>query len=112
MLDSDHVCREIADYLVHHSEAADTVIGIAEWWINRDVAQTSEAVTKLRAHGVVSSHIVQDTTSVYTLAKSRLIRETLRQYLDQCFADEGRTPLTPLATSAQRTDRTHHTEIG
>ena len=83
MLDSDHVCREIVHYLVRHNEAADTTSGIAEWWIKRDVPRTANALTKLRDHGVVRSHVVQDTNSVYTLTKSRFIRETLRQYVDQ-----------------------------
>ena len=83
MLDSDHVCREIVHYLVRHNEAADTTSGIAEWWIKRDVGRTAQALTKLREHGVVRSHVVQDATSVYTLTKSRLLRETLRQYVNE-----------------------------
>ena len=83
MLDSDHVCRDIVHYLVRHNEAADTTSGIAEWWIKRDVPRTANALTKLREHGVVRSHVVQDTSSVYTLTKSRFVRETLRQYVDQ-----------------------------
>ena len=83
MLDSDHVCREIVHYLVRHNEAADTTSGIAEWWIKRDVPRTANALIKLREHGVVRSHVVQDTSSVYTLTKSRFIRETLRQYIEQ-----------------------------
>jgi hypothetical protein len=89
LLDSDLVCREIVNYLVHHSEAADTVSGIAEWWINREVPQTASALTKLCEHGVVRSHIVQETRSVYTLSKSRFIRETLRQYVDHTPSSIG-----------------------
>ena len=89
MLDRDRVCRDIADYLVRHNEAADTVSGIAEWWINREIPKTANALTKLREHGVVRSHVVQETSSVYTLTKSRFIRETLRQYVEQLrSADE------------------------
>lgn len=80
------MCREIAHYLVLHSEAADTVSGIAEWWIKRDIGRTSEALTRLRTHGVVRSHVIQDATSVYTLTRSRPIREILRQYLDLVHA--------------------------
>ena len=68
---------------MRHNEAADTASGIAEWWINRDVPQTANALTRLREHGVVRSHVVQETTSVYRLAKSRFIRQTLRQYVEQ-----------------------------
>jgi hypothetical protein len=83
LLDDDHVCREIVQYLMRHNEAADTASGIAEWWIKRDIPRTSEALTKLRAHDVVRSHVVQEATSVYTLTKSRFIRETLRHYVGQ-----------------------------
>ena len=93
LLDSDAVCRDIVHYLVRHSEAADTVSGIAEWWIKQGVARTSEALTKLRAHGVVRSHIIQEATSVYTLTKSRLIREALRQYVGRLPAPMGVEPL-------------------
>ena len=83
LLDSEHVCREIVHYLVRHSEAADTASGIAEWWIKRDVPTTAKALTKLREHGVVRSHIVQETTFVYTLTKNHFIRGTLQQYVEQ-----------------------------
>jgi hypothetical protein len=83
LLDGDNVCRDIVHYLVHHSEAADTASGIAAWWINRDVARTAEALMKLREQGIVRSHLVQDSTSVYRLTKSRPLRETLRQYVDE-----------------------------
>ena len=83
LLDGDLVCREIVDYFVRHSEAADTASGIAAWWINRDLAQTASALTKLREHGIVRSHLVQEMTSVYTLTKSRVVRDTLRQYVEQ-----------------------------
>ena len=83
LLDGDHVCREIVHYLVRHNEAADTTSGIAEWWIKRNVPQTANALTKLREYGVVRSHVVQDTSSVYTLTKSRFVRGTLREYIDR-----------------------------
>lgn len=93
LLDHDPVCREIVDYFLRHREAADTAGGIAAWWIKRDVAQTADALMKLREHGVVRSHLVQDATSVYTLTKSRLLRETLGQYVDElatAVSTEGR----------------------
>jgi len=82
LLDSDHVCRDIVSYLLHHNDAADTASGIAEWWIKRDVPRTADALTKLREHGVVRSHLVQDLTSVYTFTKNIRLRETLRQCVD------------------------------
>ena len=83
LLDGDNVCRDIVHYLVHHSEAADTASGIAAWWINRDVARTAEALMKLHEQGIVRSHLVQDSTSVYTFTKSRPLREALRRYVDE-----------------------------
>lgn len=82
LLDRDDVCLDIVRYLVSHSEAADTIRGIAEWWIKRDVARTAQALTKLQEHGIVRSYLVQDATSVYAFTKNPLLRETLRQYVD------------------------------
>ena len=82
LLDHDDVCREIVRYLVAHSEAADTIRGIAEWWIKRDIARTAQALTKLQQHGIVHSYLVQDATSVYAFTKNPFLRATLRQYID------------------------------
>jgi DNA-binding FrmR family transcriptional regulator len=81
LLEHDAVCLDIVRYLVHHSEAADTARGIADWWIQRDVARTAHALTKLLEHGVVRSHLVQDATAVYAFTRNPLLRETLRQYV-------------------------------
>jgi hypothetical protein len=83
LLDHDRVCLEIVRYLLGNAEAADTARGIAEWWINRDVSRTAEALTRLQELGVVRSHLVQDDTSVYGFTKSPLLRETLRQYVNR-----------------------------
>lgn len=69
-------------YLVRHSEAADTVRGIAEWWIHRDLPKTAEALTRLEQHGVVKSCLVQDAIAVYGYTKNPLLREGLRQYVE------------------------------
>ena len=83
LLDRDHVCLEIVRYLLGNGEAADTARGIAEWWINRDVSQTAEALSRLQVLGVVRSYLVQDATSVYGLTKNPLLRDTLRQCVDK-----------------------------
>ena len=83
MLDRDHVCLDIVRYLLGNGEAADTARGIAEWWINRDVSQTAEALTRLQALGVVRSYLVQDTTSVYGFTKNPHLRDTLQQCVNR-----------------------------
>ena len=82
LLERDDVCLDIVRYLVSHSEAADTTRGIAEWWINRDIARTAQALKKLLEHGIVRSYLVQDATSVYGFTKNPILRETLRHYVD------------------------------
>jgi hypothetical protein len=82
LLDRNHVCLDIVRYLLDHCDAADTARGIAEWWINRDVSQTADALRRLQAHGVVCSYLVQDASSVYGLTKNPLLRDTLRQCVD------------------------------
>jgi hypothetical protein len=81
LLGRDTVCREIVQYLMHHNEAADTARGIAEWWINRDVPSTRQALTKLQACGIVQSFIVQGETFVYAYTKRAVVRQSLARYL-------------------------------
>ena len=81
LLDSDEICADIVRYLVQHTEAADTARGIAEWWIDRDVVQTGDALKRLQVHGVVRSFPIQDATSVFTFTKNSLLRESLSQYV-------------------------------
>ena len=83
LLDSEEICRDIVQYLVQNEDAADTVSGIAEWWIQRDVDGTARALTELSKHGIVKSHLVQDALYVYTLTASRRLRDALRQCLDE-----------------------------
>ena len=71
---------------MHHSEAADTARGIAEWWINRDVPSTRRALLKLQACGVVQSFIVQGETFVYTYTKKAVVRQSLARYLREPIA--------------------------
>ena len=86
LLGRDAVCREIVQYLMHHSEAADTARGIAEWWINRDVPSTRRALLKLQACGVVQSFVVQDETFVYAYTKKAVVRQSLARYLREPIA--------------------------
>src|SRR5205823_14044839 len=91
--DRDYVCLEIVRYLLGNGEAADTARGIAEWWINRDVSRTAEALSRLHELGVVRSHLVQDATSVYGFTKNRLLRNSLMQCVDSVstpVSTEGR----------------------
>jgi hypothetical protein len=81
LLGRDAVCREIVQYLTRHNEAIDTARGIAEWWINRDVAATRDALSKLQEHGVVQSYIVQGETFVYAYTKRAVVRQSLARYL-------------------------------
>ena len=86
LLGRDAVCREIVQYLMHHSEAADTARGIAEWWINRDVPSTRSALLKLQACGVVQSFVVQGETFVYAYTKKAVVRQSLARYLREPIA--------------------------
>jgi len=77
------VCREIVQYLMRHSEAADTARGIAEWWINRDVPSTRQALSRLQEYGVVQSYMVQGDTFVYAYTKRAVLRQSLARYLQE-----------------------------
>jgi hypothetical protein len=82
LLERDQVSFEIVRYLVERNEAADTVRGIAEWWIHRDLPSTAEALARLEKHGVVRSRVVQDATAVYSFTRDAGLREGLRQYVE------------------------------
>jgi hypothetical protein len=86
LLGRDTVCREIVQYLMRHNEAADTARGIAEWWINRDVPSTRQALLRLQECGVVQSYIVQGETFVYAYTKRAVVRQTLARYLQDRVA--------------------------
>ena len=83
LLERDAVCRAIVQYLVRHSEAADTARGIAEWWINRDLPSTLDALVKLVDSGIVCSYPVQDETLVFGYTKNPILRQTLAQHVER-----------------------------
>jgi hypothetical protein len=85
LLRQDEICREIAAYLVHHNNAADTAAGIAVWWIGRDPKATLEALLKLRRHGIVRSH-ANGMTSVYAYTKNLRLRERVAQCIERLAA--------------------------
>ena len=81
LLARDPVCLDIVQYLARHSEAADTARGIAEWWINRNLASTQDALLKLQEFGVVQSFAVQDNTFVYAYTKNPILRQSITRQL-------------------------------
>jgi hypothetical protein len=81
LLDRNPICLEIVRYFSRHTEAADTARGIAEWWIQRDLPGTAEALAQLERCGIVRSYPVQDATSVYAYTKNPLLRQTLQHYV-------------------------------
>ena len=68
---------------MRHNEAADTARGIEEWWINRDVPSTRQALLRLQECGVVESYIVQGDTSVYAYTKRAVLRQSLARCLQE-----------------------------
>ena len=80
------VCREIVQYMMRNTEAADTARGIAEWWIDRDVPSTRLALLKLQECGVVQSYIVQGETFVYAYTKRAVVRQSLARCLQETVA--------------------------
>lgn len=80
------ICRKIAVFLLRNSEAADTVRGIAEWWIQEDVQVTQMALDRLLEAGVVRVHSTGGMT-FYSLSEDRVVRRTLRKMLRQSSGD-------------------------
>jgi len=86
LLGRDAICRAIVQYLMRHNEAVDTARGIAEWWINRDVPSTRQALLRLQECGVVESYVIQGDTSVYAYTKRVVLRQSLARYLQDTVA--------------------------
>ena len=73
---SDELAGHIAAYLEHHPEAADTVDGIAHWWLQRQryrtaVTQIQQALDRLEAQGVVTATTSTTGRLVYRATRAR-----------------------------------------
>ena len=91
MLDSEPVCLQIVAYLTRNTEAADTTLGIAEWWIHAEPRPTARALRMLLDHGVVRSMSVPNATSVYAFTRDPALRKSLTEYV-QGLAERAGVP--------------------
>jgi hypothetical protein len=82
------VCLEIARYLIRNGDAVDTIRGIADWWIKRDVPSTQEALLRLQECGIVESFTVQDSAFVYAYTRNPI----LRYFVTRCVARVDEPP--------------------
>ena len=69
------LCREILDYFQTHPNAADTVEGIANWWLPRQRYETTRAriqlaLDRLVAEGLVEAKLLADGAMVYRSCRS------------------------------------------
>jgi len=93
LLTRDPVCLEIVHYLTQNSGAADTVRGIAEWWIKRDVPTTLEALLRLQESGIVESYVIQDYGAfVYAYTKNPILRYLVTRCVAGTSRERGRWP--------------------
>ena len=88
MLDSEPICLQIVAYLTRNTEAADTTLGIAEWWIHAEPRPTARALRMLLDHGVVRSMSVPNATSVYAFTRDPALRKSLTEYV-QALAERA-----------------------
>lgn len=64
---------ELLDYFARHTSAADTVEGIAQWWLrgpNYSLAQVQEVLNKLCEEGKVVRSVRHDGEIYYSLGES------------------------------------------
>lgn len=64
------VAEEIACYLRHHPDAADSIHGIRQWWLPRvrlheAAAQVEEALQELLGRRVIVRQVMPDGTVLY-----------------------------------------------
>jgi hypothetical protein len=80
LLGRDRLCLEIARYLARHPDAADTVRGVAAWWVRHDVPATEVALLRLVSYGVVRCYPLEGAT-VYAYARDAGLRQAVNQCL-------------------------------
>lgn len=78
MTTTEDIKKQILQYLVRHPQAMDSVKGIAQWWIARQVIEgrideVFEAISLLATDGLVKENTKLDGTVVYSLNRDRLV---------------------------------------
>ncbi len=68
------IAREIRQYLEQYPEAADTLEGIAQWWLTQQQSQQAldtvkQALDRLVVEGIVKKYITAEGKTVYSGAK-------------------------------------------
>jgi hypothetical protein len=82
LLEGEPICLEIVCDPIRHGGATDAPRDSAEWWwINADIPGATD-LGRLQELGVVHSHHVQDSISVYPYTKNPLLHESLCRYVD------------------------------
>ncbi|VAX01218.1 hypothetical protein MNBD_GAMMA22-3092 [hydrothermal vent metagenome] len=66
--------QQIADYLARHPHAADTVEGIARWWLPqqpgvRSVERVSRSLEYMLKNNLISRRTLSDGREIYTTTK-------------------------------------------
>lgn len=75
----DETMARIRRYLEEHPNAADTVQGIAQWWLDGGsnaawLDTVARAVERLSAAGVTTRRMLRDGTVIYERNKTREVR--------------------------------------
>lgn len=75
--DSSEITSEIMTYLANHPNAADTLDGVAKWWLldradKLQLGQVKQALDELVAKGLVAAQKGGDSKIVYRVNRSRL----------------------------------------
>lgn len=75
--DSSEITNEIMTYLANHPNAADTLDGVAKWWLldradKLQLGQVKQALDELVAKGLVAAQKGGDSKIVYRVNRSRL----------------------------------------
>ncbi len=66
----DEIARAILQHLARCPGSADTLEGIAEWWIRQEriavmIEDVCDVVERLVREGVLQPHLLRDSTTVY-----------------------------------------------
>ncbi len=76
-LNAHPLCREIVQFLIEHENAMDTVKGIADCWVQNDMAAVQTALDRLISCGLVNIYTFSS-GPLYGLTRSAEMRAWLR----------------------------------
>lgn len=78
-LGANALCERIVRFFMGHTDAVDTLEGIADWWVQEDRRLTREAIGRLVELGIVIRR-VRGGRELFTYTTDVYLRSTVEQW--------------------------------